>query len=217
MRKFFADFSGKDWLFLALTIVGLILGLEAILNVRGKIRNWRASRSKLALEKRLRQLADYVATIKVFQEDSVRLLASAFEAIGTGIFALTFTALLCGPIFLLFYIFTDVRAGEHKLILTLVVLISSLMLWVGTDALSKFLKRVKYYRFPELLVTEITNLIIKARKNGYIASNESEIIKKLKDANIYPPYNFSDLDTLIGSGNTLEEFREVTANLKDTE
>jgi hypothetical protein len=69
MKTFFADFSPKNWLFLVLTLIGIALAVEAILNFRLKWKNWRASKSKKGLEKRLDQLYGFISQIAGYQKN----------------------------------------------------------------------------------------------------------------------------------------------------
>jgi hypothetical protein len=72
----------------------------------------------------------------------------------------------------------------------------ALWLWISTTTATDLLLIIRYYRFPLILVDEITELVNKGRKKGYTADNEKEVLDFLKEIHIAPAYDLSSINEL---------------------
>ncbi len=177
-----------NWVWLAgkiiLTVLAVAGGLNAILSLKSRWKDWWAPKSKLGFEKRLRQLSLLIAEVSKLKNNphlySIAVGDNLLNAVLTFLLTLLFVMIAT-----LFYLLTgDVTVVKWIALFTVVII--GIVLLVSLDDISKTAKLSRYVRDPEILLKEITKLIERGNKNGYQSDNQEKILEDFQASGLMP-------------------------------
>lgn len=179
MLEWIKTWTFFNWLTLIAFVFGTISVLNATLSLRSRYKDWQATKSKEAFEKRLEQLKQQISRIRKIRESTITLATEVMiYIIGASVFFLF--AFICSVILLLNI---SIKTSDEFLLIGLTI---SFFLLIATSIaiVLKLFMVISYVRTPWLLESRTRRLVNRGKSKGLIPKDDDSLTNTLLKAGV---------------------------------
>jgi hypothetical protein len=182
IRQLVGNMTLWNWLTLIAFCIALISGLNAVLNLRSRYRDWWSTNSKAKFQKRIGEFEEHMRKISFFRDKPSNLMLLGLEAL-LHAFILTLLAFgLClfGVIFLL------ALRGLWSIVGLMMFVLAAQMITSTVGRLGVTLDLVSHVNTPNRFVDRVRAFVKEGKAKGFVAQADNTIEDLLMTHGLLP-------------------------------